>query len=571
MYKKLLSLWILIMLCKISYEQNSCPVNSLGQNPSTAFPVCGVDTFSQTTVPICSNGVITVPGCPQSSALGGYQAKNPFWYKFTCYVTGTLGFVINPNNPGDDYDWLLYDITGHDPNDVLTDSGKLVVTGNWAGTSGPTGASGTGSSQIECASDPAAGINTFSAMPSLIQGHNYLLLVSHYTNTQSGYSLTFGGGTASITDPNIPTYVKASGICGGDKVYIKLNKPVQCKTIAADGSDFGISPPNVSISSASGYSCTTSFDTDSIIVQLNGPLSPANYSILQNVGTDGNTLLDNCFNAVPVGTNAGFTITSQQLIKAAFTYQVNYGCNADTINYFIGGQNVISWLWTIDQTKKSTAPNPSVIYKNFGQKEIKLVVYNSVCSDSAAAIINLANAPLKAQFTSPDFACPTDAVTFTDQSIGNIQAWNWDFSNGQTSNLQSPPAQSYASGSGSIIKYYPVQLSVTDSVGCTDSYTKILKVAPNCYIAVPSAFTPNGDGLNDYLYPLNAYTATNLVFRVFNRFGQVLFETTDWTKKWDGTYQSYPQPSGTYIWTLDYTDQFSGIKRALKGTTVLIR
>jgi gliding motility-associated-like protein len=95
-------------------------------------------------------------------------------------------------------------------------------------------------------------------------------------------------------------------------------------------------------------------------------------------------------------------------------------------------------------------------------------------------------------------------------------------------------------------------------------------VVNNCYIAVPSAFTPNHDGLNDYLYPLNAYKATNLNFIVYDRLGRILFETKDWTKKWDGTVAGMTQPAGTYVWILNYTDE-NNIKVSLKGTTVLIR
>jgi gliding motility-associated-like protein len=65
----------------------------------------------------------------------------------------------------------------------------------------------------------------------------------------------------------------------------------------------------------------------------------------------------------------------------------------------------------------------------------------------------------------------------------------------------------------------------------------------NCYIVVPSAFTPNHDGLNDYLYPLNAYKATNLIFRVYNRMGGLVCETQDWTRKCDGTISDIPQPA----------------------------
>ena len=81
----------------------------LGQNPGTAYPVCGTTTFTQSTVPIC--GQASVPTPCRDGVL--YLDKNPYWYKFTCYTSGTLGFVITPNNLGDDYDWQLFDVTGH--------------------------------------------------------------------------------------------------------------------------------------------------------------------------------------------------------------------------------------------------------------------------------------------------------------------------------------------------------------------------------------------------------------------------------------------------------------------------
>jgi gliding motility-associated-like protein len=97
-----------------------------------------------------------------------------------------------------------------------------------------------------------------------------------------------------------------------------------------------------------------------------------------------------------------------------------------------------------------------------------------------------------------------------------------------------------------------------------------MNVAGNCYIAVPSAFTPNGDGRNDFLAPLNAYKATDLLFRVYNRQGQMVFETRDWNRKWDGTIGSTKQAAGVYVWILEYTDP-SKKRMSLKGTTALIR
>src|SRR5678816_779851 len=104
----------LIVLC-INSSSAQTPCDTLGQNPGTAFPVCGTDTFSISSVPIC--GDKRVPGPCTNVPL---TDKNPFWYKFTCFSAGTLGFVITPNTLSDDYDWQLFDVTNRNPNDVYT-------------------------------------------------------------------------------------------------------------------------------------------------------------------------------------------------------------------------------------------------------------------------------------------------------------------------------------------------------------------------------------------------------------------------------------------------------------------
>jgi gliding motility-associated-like protein len=116
-----------------------------------------------------------------------------------------------------------------------------------------------------------------------------------------------------------------------------------------------------------------------------------------------------------------------------------------------------------------------------------------------------------------------------------------------------------------------VSLIVLNNAGCYDTVSRKIKVLKTCFIAVPSAFTPNGDGNNDYLYPLNAYKADNLEFKVYNRLGQLVFQTTDWTTRWDGRIGSRLQSAGVYVWTLQYTDRDSGKRIFQKGTTILVR
>jgi gliding motility-associated-like protein len=192
------------------------------------------------------------------------------------------------------------------------------------------------------------------------------------------------------------------------------------------------------------------------------------------------------------------------------------------------------------------------------------------CTDSASVFVYLRNATvLEAAMLAGEYVCiGTDSIYFTNTSSGNITNWFWDFGNGNISLEKDPPVQFYHASIGDVS--FDVMLTVADSSGCTDSITHLLKVAPNCYIAVPTGFTPNNDGLNDYLFPLNAYKATDLMFRVYNRAGKLLFETQDWTKKWDGSFAGVAQPAGTYVWMLLYTD-VQGKRVSLKGSTVLIR
>jgi hypothetical protein len=193
MIKKILALVGLYFSILIEGKAQIC--TTLGQNPSSAFPVCGTSVFSQTTVPYCGGRNIPAPPCSRAP----FSDKNPFWYKFTCFTTGTLGFQITPNQ-AEDYDWEIFDITGRNPDDVYSDA-SLIVAFNWSAEFGVTGTSASASSLREC---DGPGVPLMSAMPTLIAGHNYILLVSHFSDTPNGYSLSFGGGTASITDIKEP-------------------------------------------------------------------------------------------------------------------------------------------------------------------------------------------------------------------------------------------------------------------------------------------------------------------------------------------------------------------------------
>ncbi|MEP6926001.1 MAG: gliding motility-associated C-terminal domain-containing protein [Ginsengibacter sp.] len=655
-------------------QTNAQTCTTLGQNPSTAFPVCGTNTFSQSTVPYCGGTAVPVP-LPCRNVV--FTDINPFWYKFTCFSSGTLGFLITPNDLNDDYDWQIFDITGHNPNDVYTDA-SLFVGCNWSGNLGLTGTSASGNSLINC-EGPA--YPTFSSMPVLRVGHNYILLISHftiYTPSQNGYKLSFGGGTAGITDPLFPDLLNARSSCDATQIILKLNKKMKCSSLAPDGSDFNISPGVSTITSATGIGCNSGFDMDSVMLTMSNPLLPGNYTVTIKNGIDGNTLLDNCDRNIAPGNNlpliilplkptpmdslttvkcapkslqlvfkknircnsiapdgsdfvvtgttpvtvisaqgncingvsniinvilsgpieslgsyqiklvkgsdgntifdecfqetpAGSTLdfTTKDTVSADFTYRIFSGCKTDTIAFTHDGRNGVNqWSWKLDYAGTSNKKNPVAYFDAFGSRQISLSVTNGVCSDTVIKTISLGD-ELKARFETTNLLCPEDAATFINKSTGDIGNYFWDFGNGNTSMSKTPPSLHYPVLNAE--KIYPIRLIVESKTGCFDTTYNNLKVLKSCYIAVPNAFTPNGDALNDYLYPLNAYKADDLEFSVYNRIGELVFHTNNWTQKWDGKIKGNPQDTGIYVWILKYTNHDTGKKVFMKGSTVLIR
>ena len=113
-------------------------------------------------------------------------------------------------------------------------------------------------------------------------------------------------------------------------------------------------------------------------------------------------------------------------------------------------------------------------------------------------------------------------------------------------------------------------LIVTDAIGCKGYDTVTINVFKGSDIYVPSAFTPNGDGRNDMLHPLGRSIERLDYFRIYNRYGELIFETNNLSKGWDGTYKGKDQNTGNYIWVLKALDR-KKIIRTMKGNVILIR
>lgn len=113
-------------------------------------------------------------------------------------------------------------------------------------------------------------------------------------------------------------------------------------------------------------------------------------------------------------------------------------------------------------------------------------------------------------------------------------------------------------------------IEIRTNTGCVTVDTQLVKIIKNVEIYVPTAFTPNGDGRNDLLWPHLRGIKELRYFKIFNRWGQLLFEGRNEHRGWDGTFKGTPQPTQTMVWILEGTG-VDNVNYTRKGVCTLIR
>ena len=152
------------------------------------------------------------------------------------------------------------------------------------------------------------------------------------------------------------------------------------------------------------------------------------------------------------------------------------------------------------------------------------------------------------------------------QASGGLNYF-WSPSIGLSANNISNPIAVYTNESTNI-KY---RVLVFNMAGCVDSafvHVKVFGTAPTVF--VPNAFTPNSDGHNDMLKPILAGVQRIEYFKVYNKWGQLLFSTSENGRGWDGRVSGQLQVSGTYVWMVKAYD-YKGSAIFQKGLVMLIR
>jgi gliding motility-associated-like protein len=255
------------------------------------------------------------------------------------------------------------------------------------------------------------------------------------------------------------------------------------------------------------------------------------------------------------------------------SYNFNTACLGETTFFNDAsngnGSSLNQWEWDFnnDGIVDNTSQNPSQIFSNSGSFTVSLTVASSSgCEDIFTSTVNVFANPI-ADFATEANPCENNSTQFNDLSlIGSsiINSWNWDFnSDGTIDNINQSPSIT-SDPNNSLVTLY-----VSDVNGCNDSIVKsvVVEFLNATQSIVPNIFTPNGDNWNDELVFKGVDDTKEFSIKIFNRWGRMMFESTDALKSWDGK----DATDGTYFYELKYTDICSDVEKLVTGTVTLLR
>ncbi len=236
------------------------------------------------------------------------------------------------------------------------------------------------------------------------------------------------------------------------------------------------------------------------------------------------------------------------------TTEINFGNGIDTIVIGNGSSSTnysTPGFYTVDVTITS--------------------VYGCVYTKTFTNIVEVVENPTAsfAMSSNPTSIYET-TIQMQDNSSEGVIGWEW-FAPGANpiSSIEQYPSFNFPEG---IIGQYPITLVVTTAGGCVDTIVNYLQVNTDIIFYAPNVFTPDGDQFNqNWKFYVDGIDIYNFDLFIFNRWGEVIWESHDPSATWDGTYDGKILQDGTYTWRANVKDLNSDERKNFQGSITLIR
>ena len=251
---------------------------------------------------------------------------------------------------------------------------------------------------------------------------------------------------------------------------------------------------------------------------------------------------------------------------ATFLTDTIAGCKPLTSHFYNLSTNATRYNWVVDGQIVSTDTNASYTFEDAGNYLVYLYAYgNCGLYDSIFRVINVYPSP-EINFTvTPDTQALGANVIFYNNTT-NASYYLWDLGD-STYSSDEEPIHSYNSPG-----YYTIVLKAYSPNNCfaSDTMENAVYILDSLVFRMPTAFTPNGDGINDVVVPVG-YMIKKCSISYYDRRGHLVFHTDKYNQEfWDGTYKGKPLPTDVYIWRA--TGEFrTGLKFEKGGAITLLR
>jgi gliding motility-associated-like protein len=235
--------------------------------------------------------------------------------------------------------------------------------------------------------------------------------------------------------------------------------------------------------------------------------------------------------------------------------------------------NTSTYLWDFGNGQTATtASQATANYTSDGCYDVSLTITNEfgcIKTEQLTDAVCIDPNPV-ADFLPQNNPLPlVDPTTLLENNSTSASTFLWDFGDGTQNSSEFSPIHTYPDQAGN----YLTSLSIENANGCRDSVQEFITVEQDPIFYVPNAFTPDGNQFNETFSPVFAdnLELSEYSFKIYNRWGEILFESKDPAVGWDGTYGGKIVQDGTYVYTLDFQEQGFDERFQQNGSVVLLR
>lgn len=284
-------------------------------------------------------------------------------------------------------------------------------------------------------------------------------------------------------------------------------------------------------------------------------------------------VLDDALPACSINPDVVFNLAILPKPTADFTSTETEGCSPWEVvfNGLYDDNEVNRVEWRFSDGASSLEKNPAHTFRE-GKHDVTLTVNGK---NGCVTILERENYIEAYPVPEPQFIANPNPVNslnptvrFFDQTA-NGQAVKWTFDSLGVDSTNFPTSFTFPEDKEAD---YRVCLTAVNQFGCENDICKTIQVIGQLTLLVPSAFTPNGDGVNDLFVPvISGHNAQSYKLRIFNRWGNEIYTTEELNNGWDGTYKGAQSPEGIYTWKIVAKSRF-GVERIIQtGMVTLLR